>query len=157
MSMNTYPLTEEAALVITPKLAAIINSMCMCKCPGDSRQGPVEISEEQLVEEYGNVSEAYENLVLRDVDGVCFCSEFEGTATHLVGNEAYQEQEDICYEDDYLCYIAPDREISLFNAAYRDMDELIEEFKIKLTERKIDLRGFRLESCICSLSGTYFC
>ena len=155
MSMNTYPLTEEAALVITPELAAIINSMC--RCPGDSRQDPSEISEEQLVEEYGNVSEAYENLALRDLEGVYFCSEFEGTATHLDGNDTFQEQEDICYEDDYLCYIAPDRKSSLFDAAYRDMDELIKEFKIKLTEKKIDLRGFRLESCICSLSGTYFC
>ena len=155
MTINTYPLIEEAVLIITPELAAIINSTGWC--PEDNRPNPAELTKAQLIEEYGDIAEAFDNLMLRDVEGVYTHSEFVGKATHLVEKEAYQEHEDSSYAGEYLCYIIPDRKISLFTAAYQDIDELMKEFKKKLTEQEIDLRGFRLVSCVCSLRGIYFC
>lgn len=155
MSMNTYPLAEPAVLVITPELAAIINSNDCC--PEDGSPDPASMTRAELIAEYGDVSEAYDKLGDYFVEDVYFCSEFEGTAEHLIPEEDEINQQDICFDDDFLCYIAPKRKASLFKAAYRDVAELIREFREKLTKQGIDLRGFPLETCVCSLSGTYFC
>ena len=76
---------------------------------------------------------------------------------HLICEGDGINQQDICFDDDFLCYIAPKRKASLFKAAYRDVAELIQELREKLTKQGVDLRGFPLETCVCSLSGTYFC
>ena len=73
----------------------------------------------------------------------------------IIGNTS--SGKDICFDDDFLCYIAPKRKASLFKAAYRDVAELIQEFREKLIKQGVDPRGFPPETCVCSLSCTYFC
>lgn len=155
MSMNTYPLTEPAVLIITSELAAIINSGDWS--PEDEIPDPSSMTNIEFIAEYGDISEAYDKLGDYFVEDVYFCSEFEGTAVHLIPQENGSQLEDLRFEDDYICYIAPKRKPSLFIAAYRDEEELIQEFREKLSKQGIDLRGFPLETCVCSLSGTYFC
>ena len=155
ISMTTYPLTELAALVITPELAAVINS---CDWhPEDDMPDPSSLTNIELIAEYGDVSEAYNKLYVYFGQDVYFCPMFEGKGVHLLPEVGGSQLEDIRFDDDDLCYIPPEKDASLFKAAYRDVDELIQEFRDKLTKQKIDLRGFPLETCVCSLSGTYYC
>ena len=154
MSMNTYPLDEKAALVITPELAAVIN--IACRTDEDDRPDPSELSHEQLLLTYGNINEAYEALEDMNVDGLVYCTEFDGSAYPLSDDGEADSSQEISFLDDFLCYIQPDNEPGLFsNKPYDSMDELVKEFREKLA--KVVPEYFPLRNCICSVSGTYFC
>lgn len=151
MSMHTYPLEEAAALLITPQFAAFINSQ---KWQENGSEDPSSLSEQEFLLKYGNVSDTIDMLNDIDMDGVTWCSEFTGEATILGGDNA---EKTISMEDDFLGYIRADKSPSLFTAAYRSMDELINEFREKFDNMGIDIGVFPIEDCVCSISGTYFC
>lgn len=152
MSMNTYPLKEMAALIITGELAVLINSQTW---PAADGSNPADMAPEELAAQFGDVSDAEEALNSRNVDP-CFCSEFEGTASPLKAPDDTDDH-DISFNDDYVVYIPCERGPSLFEAAYPNFEALVDEFRRKLTDAGYDITDFPLEDYVCELTGTYFC
>lgn len=152
MSMNTYPLKEMAALVITRELTVLINTQTW---PNEEGLNPADMTPEELIANYGSDSDAGDALGSKDID-VCFCSEFEGTASPLkIPDDT--EDHDIHFDDDYLVYIPCENTPSLFAPAYASFEDLVDEFRRKLTDAGYDLTDFPLEDYVCELNGTYFC
>lgn len=156
MSMNTYPLHELAALVITPELAAIINGSLWSQ-ETDTRPNPEGLSQKEFVEQFGDVSEANDMLSIEFNIDTCSCSEFEGTMTPLKADGTLDDDKAQSFDDDFIAYIPCSRGISLFRAAYGSYKELVEEFRETLSPLADALVNFPLETCICDINGTYFC
>lgn len=100
----------------------------------------------------GSVEEALETLNDADLPGVGFCSEFEGEAVPEDRNFPA-----MTYDDDFLVFIESSRNASLYEAAYRDFDELANEFKTLLRDAGFTVPDTLIEANICRIDGTYFC
>ena len=95
------------------------------------------------------------NDVLLDAGIVGCIGDFTGEATVIDdnGNDMYDDHE--TYDADTIYYVATKNYPTLFNAAYRSMDELVSEFKNKLNKYFPD--DFDYRKYICHIVGTYFC
>lgn len=95
------------------------------------------------------------NEVLWDAGIVVCIGDFTGEATVIDdnGNDMYDDYE--TYNADTIYYVATQNYPTLFNAAYRSMDELVSEFKNKLNKYFPD--DFDYRKYICHIVGTYFC
>ena len=154
MSSSTYPLKEAAALVITGPLAALINSQTW---PAEDGVTPADMTPEEFVATYGDDYEAYESLRSKEVPGLDYAPDFEGTATPLKSMDDTEDHTIHFGDESSLCFIASDREPDLFRASYANLEELADEFQQKLEAAGFDLAGFPLEDYICKIEGTYFC
>ena len=138
MSAMTYPLYD-IGLVVTAELARLILQQHLNLDP------PFEY----------DYSEAHDALDELDVEAY-YCPEFEGTATPLKTPDDTEDHV-IEFDDDDIVYIPCDRKPSLFSAVYASFEELVDEFRQKLTDAGLNVDGFPLENCICEIAGTYFC
>lgn len=153
MGMNTYPLDEKAVLMVQGKLAAAINAIDWMIL---GNPDPTAMSDENFVNAYGDIALAHDAMEERDVEGLCFCSEFQGDAITLNGDQNVTH-----YDDDYICYIPCKKEPSLFSAAYAGFNDLKAEFEEILDQAGLmkTVHDFNIDLAdyICSLTGTYFC
>ena len=89
-------------------------------------------------------------------EGICeYISEFTGEA-QAVNDQGYCEWgcESQYYSSDKLVYVQASNYPTLFKKAYDNMEELVDEFKLKLS--KYLPEDFDYRSRICQISGTYF-
>lgn len=89
-------------------------------------------------------------------EGVCeYISDFTGEA-NLIDDNGLDDwtKNGEMYSGDQVYYIQASSCLTLFKAAYSDMDELIEEFKSKVGEYLPD--GFNYREYIRHITGTYF-
>lgn len=131
MSMRTYAF-EDYGLVLTEEaMKAICEKVCE------------ELDED---ESYG--------MALYDMD-ICSCAgNFSGEAFPITdkGADTYNGSED--FDDDSVYYIPTKRYSTLFEAAYKDINEMIAEFKENLGEYLPD--NFDYRSNIRHIIGTTF-
>ena len=129
MSMRTYAF-EDYGLVLTEETMKTICEK-VCEEPAED-------------ESYG--------MVLYDMD-ICSCAgNFSGEAFPITdrGTDTYDGSED--FEDDSVYYIPAEKYSTLFEAAYKNMDEMIAEFKENLGEYLPD--DFDYRSNIRHIIGT---
>lgn len=83
-----------------------------------------------------------------------YISDFTGEAVYLndEGNHDWLKSDD--YNEDYIYYIPTNRCPTLFKAAYKNMEELIDEFKEKIG--KYLPSDFDYKNNIRHITGTYF-
>lgn len=143
--INTYAFIEPAAFVITPEIAVLINK----KYYKDDT--PVDEIPDDLREKYEDVSDAYTNLQeMTNLDTLVFCSDFTGTAAPIRPD---LNPEEIEFYYDFVGLITANKHPSLFEKAYKDFDELANEFKGKISHILPD--DFPIEKYIYSIDGTF--
>lgn len=170
MSMNTYPLTENAGFAIDIHTAALIVLMDNIKrdqCSDAVKklletETPMAIIYKKLIpdeefDDYYDAQYAYEILTDDDVDGVVFASEFTGEVTALDQqiNLAFPLPLDEEYQDDFLVYIEPNHMPDYFLRAYDCVNDLLDEYKEKLAPYLP--AEFPIDRNVAKISGTYFC
>ncbi len=175
MSMNTYPLEQPCALVITPEMACAI--LLKDALDGEDAEGMIPESvllalndglspwdcatdpgfRELLAEnDWFSVSDAHDVLEADGLDGVVHCSEFDGEANPSTGDGFGDEKSgSIRFDDEFLAYLAPENSSSLFKPAYASKDELLEEYKSRLADYLPE--GFPYTRFVMDVSGTYVC
>ena len=173
MSMSTYPFEQKCALVVTPAVACAMllkddveNNVEPESLPQEIQDAVaagrsyLDIAEDKdLVDVLDNggwrsVSDAHDLLESHDVDGLVHCSEFEGSA-EIAEGFGDGKSAAIGYEDDFVLFLVPARDPSLFSQAYASRDELVQEYRDKLSPF-LDA-DFPYARYIMDVSGTYFC
>lgn len=89
-------------------------------------------------------------------EGICeYISEFTGEA-QPVRDDGYFDwcKDSEHYNNDAICYVQVSTYPTLFKQAYNNMEEIIDEFKIKLGEYLTE--DFDYRSRIRHISGTYY-
>lgn len=101
------------------------------------------------VEEYGDWGyELYDH-------GICeYIVDFTGEAQEVDGNGFYWGGDSKYYSSDALCYVPVSTYPTLFKRAYNNMEEIVDEFKMKLG--KYLSEDFDYRSRIRHISGTYY-
>lgn len=171
--MNTYPLECKYALLITPSVAAAITLHDFHKNADTTPEIPEAILEalesgrtpydvatdpafQDMVREgdWNSVSDAHDILQNNDVDGTVYCSEFDGEAntSEGFGNGARIAMN---YDGDFIAMLVPEKSPSLFEAAYDDYADLLDEYQRRLGPYVGP--EFPYEKFIADVSGTYFC
>lgn len=176
MSMNTYPLSYEVALVITPKFNLLMQLQAdynAAKETGASdRLSPEDIAaiatngvikaieNRQISPEYIRERECdfgYLIDYIRDANkdaNMVFCSDFDGEASSVdqsIDNPLTEQ-----YSDDFLLLFEPEKSLSIFSPEhYNGLTELLDEFRTELQDflpEELDIRPY-----LMTISGTYFC
>lgn len=165
--MRDYPMVEPACCIITNDLAAILVLYAQ------KQQGTMSEEALDLLQKFGykKVANDYgllEKCLNRDPADIYDDAEeiledakiepgrissFEGVVETIDADNVH-DPISIHYDDDYAVYIPAQREMSLFHAAYADVQELVDEFKKRLQTLlpdEIDLRPY-----VASISGTYY-
>lgn len=171
--MNTYPLECKYALLITPSVAAAITLHDFHKeadttpeipeailAALESGRTPYDVATDPAFQDmiregdWDNVSDAHDILQNNDVDGIVYCSEFDGEANT---SEGFGDGARIVmnYDDDFIAMLVPLEDASLFEAVYEDYASLLDEYKERL-EPYVG-PGFPYARFIADVSGTYFC
>lgn len=152
MSMNTYTLNEAAVLLIHGSLTAAIHMT-----ENHDTRAISELSAGELLDyqEIGDV-EALSILQDKNLDCICHCSEFTGTAVSLYDEHVLNKDNpyEISFEDDMIVTLLADKTPGLFHTAYQNFDEIETEFREKLKGLIHD--DFPLKHYIMRLSGTYY-
>lgn len=170
MSMNTYPLKEDAGFVIDTHTAALIvlmNNIKRNECSEAVKklletETPMSIITKKLIpdeefDDYYDAQYAYEILTDDDVCGVVFASDFTGEVNALDKqiNLAFPLPLDEDYQDDLLVYIEPNHMPDYFLKAYDCVNDLLDEYKEKLAPYLPE--GFPIDRNVAKIYGTYFC
>ena len=85
---------------------------------------------------------------------VDYISEFSGEAIYINDNGIDDWRMTTPYNDDRIYYIPVSRIGTLFEAAYNNIEEMIDEFKSKIGKYFTD--DFDYRKHICHIVGTYF-
>jgi hypothetical protein len=87
--------------------------------------------------------------------GICeYISEFTGEAQEVDHNGMYWGGDCESYSNDVIAYVQVSKYPTLFKAAYNNMDEIVDEFKIKLGEYLPE--DFDYRKHIRHICGTYY-
>ena len=128
-----FEVSEYGALVISDELAAHI-----CKKLG--------------IEDPGEDYELYDTTsnLMNIVPGFCHAPGFDGKATKYMNRN-----DEKWFENDYVMYIAAEKDPSLFSAVYANFTDLVREYEEKL--EIIDVGDARelIANNICDLFGTF--
>lgn len=172
MSMQTYPFEEKCAFVFDHVAAATIliadyfknSPEALCEALRERLENkamtPYQAARSQEFNgwltdnDFFNVSDAYDILEGAGVDGLVHCSEFQGDACTAPEFSEYGLMT-MSYDDDYVAFLTPANESSLFRPAYETHAALLDEYKAKL----IPFLGedFSYGARIMDVHGTYFC
>lgn len=173
MSMNTYPFEQRAALAIDEKMACAILLHSLYQ--DDPDMFPEDIREEIkkgtpnwkiaeneafrawfLENDFFSISDAHDVLDGDNVYPSVYCSEFEGDAQCADGFEDIPGALSATghWDDDYVCFITPEKDSNMFSTAYGSPQELIKEYEEKMA--KYLGEGFLYAAHIVDVSGTYF-
>ena len=85
---------------------------------------------------------------------VDYISDFSGEVIYIDDNGIDNWRTATLYNGDRIYYIPMSRRMGLFEAAYSNIDEMINEFKLKLGEYLPE--DFDYRSRICHICGTYY-
>lgn len=175
MSMNTYPLEQPCALVVTPEIACAILLKDAFRSGNEDGMIPESVLKaledglspwacatdpgfRRLLAEndWFSVSDAHDVLEAANMEDVVHCSEFDGEANPSTGDGFGDEKSaPIRFDDDYLVYLAPMASSSLFKPAYASKDELLDEYRRRLGDWLP--ADFPYARFVMDVSGTYFC
>lgn len=158
MSMRTYVVYSSAAFLIDEEIAAYY---CLFK---DRQDGtiPPEIQalspeEFQKMAREGTLPCGYSDVDLMDITDaieMSVVSDFDGNVETLFPDKTDAPLEE-SYTEAYIGYIVADRELSYFRAAYGSPEELLEEFKEKLSAFHLP-DDFDWWKRLVKISGTIF-
>ena len=137
MSMRDYAVNDYGLLMTKEMLKAVAS----------------KVIENYSDEEYDN-NEMDFNYKLYEFGIIETISEFTGEAMqiNIDGSDKWSGAE--CFSSEYIYYVPASNYPSIFAAAYRDMDEIANEFKEKLGEYLPD--DFDYKFYIRHIVGTYF-
>ena len=159
MSMNTYPMVQEAAFIIDEEVAAYI-ALAQDKKKNCLPISIAAFSQEEFLESARNrtLPDDYGDVEIAEtLSDVCRVSSFDGELTTLFP-EKTQNPISECCEDDFFYFIPSKSEVSLFSAAYTSPDELLLEYKEQFASNKIELPAdFDWWRRIIKINGTTFC
>lgn len=128
MSMREYPVYEPAAFLIDEELAAYINLSL------DKKNNNVPEEIENLLKDGSFAAKAKKNEL---PCGYSECEPFEDKivkASNFTGNADVIEGDTYqVFDDDNLCYL-PGKELKLYEAAYKDKEDMLQHFKESLAE-----------------------
>lgn len=137
MSMRDYAVNDYGLLMTREMMKMVAAKVCE------------DYTEEDYEEdEYAFNEELYDEGIVEYISeftGESICVNDDGSSNWGVGED---------YDADYIYYVATNNMSTLFKAAYKNMDEMVEEFKNKLGEyfpADFDYRKY-----IRHISGTYF-
>lgn len=167
MSMRDYPLTAPVAFIIDHEVAVYItlNRDRTNDCVPEGVQKILDANDFAAAikrydralrdEQYFNVEDAHEVLDSYDVEHV-YTSSFDGSTTALDRNlqELPDGGED--YDDDFIAFLEPMYQASLFHSPYKGIDDLLLEFKTQLAPLGAFPPDFDWASKLVKVSGTYF-
>lgn len=167
MSMHDYPLTAPVAFLIDHEVAAYImlNQDQTNDCVPDGVKKILDADDFAAAikrydralrdEQYFNIEDAHEVLESYDVDHI-YASGFDGSTTALDRSlqEIADKGED--FSDDFIAYLEPMYQASLFNAPYKGIEDLLLEFKNKLAPVGAFPSDFDWASKLVKVEGTYF-
>ena len=142
MSVNTYPVVQEAAFLIDAEVAAYI-TLALDKKGNSVPDAIAALSQDEFREmaRAGTLPEDYVDVeIAENINEVCFVSSFDGEITTLFSEKTANPISETC-EDDYWHYIPSQRGSDLFSAAYSSPDELLNEFKEIFTTKGVELPG----------------
>lgn len=159
MSMYEYPVVEEGCFLIDRAVAPWIWRNLAQK-DGNVPEGLQGVDDEtfksmiennELPEGYCGLSDLFDVLNEKNIPGLIWCSDFSGEGSSLRGDALEFE-----LDGSEILYIQPEREATLFQAAYSSFEELVEEFKHKLAGLGIP-DDFDWEGHVVKINGTNFC
>lgn len=137
MSMRDYAVNDYGLLMTIEMMQMIASKVCDGYTDEDYKDDPWSFNEE-----------------ICDKGIAEYISSFTGESTEINDDGSFNWGIGEYYDDDVIWY-APTKNIStLFKAAYRDMDEMIEEFRERLGEYLPS--DFDYRKHIRNISGTYF-
>lgn len=137
MSMRDYAVDDYGLLMTTETMKLIAS----------------RVFEDYTDEDYDE-DELYFNDRLYEANIVDYIGEFTGEAMEIDDNGKNTWNTGETYNCDIIYYVPISRISTLFKAAYSNMDELINEFKEKLSEYLPD--DFDYRGNICRIVGTYY-
>ena len=168
MSTHTYPLTEAACFFIDTQATMFILLKHAVK---DNNIQP-EIK--NLIDTYGIKKVVYDNLIpeefldeyqddlfareliIDEIDGVTMASDFEGEITTKWSDKCGNVNPlNLELDDNFILYIRPEKSADFFKQAYANPEEMLAEFKEKLSNYLPD--DFPFWKYIVSIDGTYYC
>ena len=140
MSMREYAVYDYG-LLLTPETMKELAKM-HCK----------DFTEEAFEEDEFGFYDEIENIFGMNFQ---YISEFTGEAKHIENDGTCGWGCDsICYDDDYIHYVPINRNLTLFAAAYKDMDDMIADFKERVGKYMPD--DFDYRANMRYIVGTYF-
>ena len=137
MSMKDYAVDDYGLLMAEETLKIIASQYC-----------------EDYTEEGYDDDEFHFNEKLYEAGVVDYIGEFTGEAMEIDNDGKTTWNTGEMYDWDYIYYVPVSRTISLFKAAYNNMDELVDEFKEKLCKYLPD--DFDYRGNIRRIVGTYY-
>lgn len=170
--MNTYPLEEKCALVVTPELAAVILVQDAVENGGrdeipraildalDAGLTPWQCTKDPGLfgilenEGFACVSDAFDVLQNEDDTSLVYCSEFTGQASVPAEFQAHGGR-DAEYDDEYFACLSTLAEPGLFKQAYASPGDLAKEYADRL--EGLVSPDVPVEKFIRDVSGTYVC
>lgn len=163
--MREYPVQEQACLLIddlATKLIMMKQDQIAGNLPDDVRavleqHDPIYAIEHDLlpaeyvkeIDDPNFVVDALED----DVKDLIHMSSFDGSA------ETFQAEDitdplNLSYDDDMLVYVPSSKQASLFHQAYKDLDELEQEYRKIMQPWLPD--NFPFRKYIVNINGTYY-
>ena len=137
MSMRDYAVNDYGLVLYEDTLKTIASHYC---------EGYTEEAYEE--DEYGFNDELYNNGI------VDYISEFTGDVICITDNGTDDWRNADGYLGDWIYYIPVEKMGTLFEAAYNNIDEMVEEFKEKIG--KYLSEDFDYRSNIRHIVGTYY-
>lgn len=137
MSMQDYAVHEYGLLLTTEDMKEISKRLFEDFTKKDWEE-----------DEWGFIEAATSKL------GIVYISDFTGEAVPISENGFTEWVGETSFDSDWVFYLAARKLPTLFRAAYKDMDELVEEFRSTL--QNYLPRDFDYRSKVRELIGTYF-
>ena len=137
MSMRDYAVNDYGLVLDGDMLKTIASQYC-----------------EGYTEEDYNEDECGFHDELYDAGIVDYISEFTGDAICITDNGTDDWRNTNGYDADWIYYIPVNRMGTLFKAPYRNIEEMVDEFKEKIG--KYFSENFDYRKHICHIVGTYY-
>lgn len=137
MSMRDYAVDDYGLLMTKEMMKMVVSKVCEDYTEDDYTEDPLGFNEE-----------------LYDKGIVEYIGSFTGESIVLNDNGENIWSVSESYDDDMIYYVPTSKISTLFKAAYKDMDEMINEFRNRLGEylpTDFDYRKY-----IRHISGTYY-
>jgi len=160
MSMYEYPVVEEGCFLIDQAVASWIwrnldqkDGTVPEELKGiDDETFKAMIKNNELPEGYDTPGDLFDVLnKKKNIPGLIWLNDFSGKVSSLRGDVL-----EFNFDGDEILYIQPDREPTLFQAAYSSFEELLEEFKHKLVGLGIP-DDFDWEGRVVKINGMNYC
>ena len=164
--MRDFPAQEQAVFLIDDLAARLVlmkQDEMNDELPEDvkdilKQHGPLSaVRDDLLPADYIELIDDLDTAVdvLRDhIGDVVYMSSFEGSAGTFQPEEV-EEPLELSYDDDIIAYVPSEKAASLFTQAYKDLDELEQEYRKTLKDWLPD--DFPFREHIVDISGTYYC